>query len=373
MEGRRPPPQILVVDDDAGTREVLRQMVETDGHEATAAAGAAEARKALQQQSFDVVLCDVQMPGESGLSLAAHLAAEYPGTATLMVTGVDNPAVAEATVAFGAFGYLLKPVRMTELLASIDGALHRLQLQAVAHRERDALELELAQQTAELRDAMQRLEGDAGQRSGSDAETMRRLARAIEFRSRETGEHIDRVAAYCELIAGRMGLNEDETRRIRIASVMHDVGKVAVADEVLLKPGPLTTEERRQMQRHCEIGYEVLRASESELMQLAAMIAWAHHERFDGDGYPRRLRGEEIPREARIVAVADVFDALTQDRVYRPALPLDEVLGIMAGGRATHHDPDALDPLIESLDDALAIASAGGFATVSGGGRANAL
>ena len=361
--------QLLVVDDDAVTREVLRQMLETDGHEVTCADGAAAARRAIQDQTFDVVLCDVQMPGESGLSLAAHLAAEYPGTATLMVTGVDNPAVAEAAVSFGAFGYLVKPVRMTELLASVDGALRRLELQAAARRERDRLEVELAQHTAELRDALQQLEERAEEQSGSDAETMRRLARAIEFRSRETSDHIDRVAAFSGLIGKRMGLARQEAERIHTASVMHDVGKVAVADEVLLKPGPLNADERHQMERHAEIGHEVLTASDGDLMQLAATIAWAHHERFDGNGYPRGLKGEEIPREARIVAVADVFDALTHDRVYRPALPLDEALAIMADGRASHFDPDALDPLFESLDDALAIAGPAGYATVNGGGR----
>jgi putative two-component system response regulator len=370
----REPAQILVVDDEAVTRDVLRHMLESEGHEVSLAASAAEARQLIARpgESYDVVLCDVQMPGESGLSLAAHLAHEYPGTATLMVTGVDNTAVAEATVSFGAFGYLLKPVRMTELLASVDGALHRLRLAAAARTERDALELKLAEQTAELRDAVQRLEDEAIDRHGSATDTMRQLARAIEYRSRETGDHIDRVAAYSALIGERMGLALEEAQRIRTASVMHDVGKVAVADEVLLKPGPLTAEERREMQRHAEIGYEVLRGSEGELMQLAASIAWSHHERFDGTGYPRELRGEEIPREARIVAVADVFDALTQDRVYRPALPLDEAIAILAGGRGTHLDPDALDPLLESLDDALAIAGPVGPGSINGGGRGSA-
>ena len=372
MEDRRRA-QVLVVDDDSVTRNLLRHMLETAGHQVTCAAGAAQARRAIQERLFEVVLCDVQMPGESGLSLAAHLSAEYPGTATLMVTGVDDSAVAEATVSSGAFGYLLKPIRMTELLASVDGALHRLLLQAAARHERDALEIELAQQTAELRDAVQRLEDRAGEQTGSDAETMRRLARAIEFRSRETSDHIDRVAAFCGLIGRRMGLPRREADKIRTASMMHDVGKVAVADEVLLKPGPLSASERRQMERHTEIGHEVLRASEGALMRLAATIAWAHHERFDGNGYPRGLKGEEIPREARIVAVADVFDALTHDRVYRPALPLDEALAIMDDGRGSHLDPDALDPLLESLDDALAIGGPPAYAGVSGGEREGAL
>jgi putative two-component system response regulator len=371
MGGRRAG-QLLVIDDDGAIRQMLRHMLESDGHQVSLAASAAEARRLIQHSSFDVVLCDVQMPGESGLSLASHLAAEYPNTAILMVTAVDNSAVAEAALEFGAFGYLLKPLRMTELLASVDGALRRLELQAAARRQRDALELELAQQTSELRAAVQRLEGMAGGRAESDAETMRRLARAIEYRSRETSEHIDRVAATCSLIGGRMGLSSGETERIRTASVMHDVGKVAVPDEVLLKPGPLTPDEREQMERHAEIGYEVLRSSDGDLMQLAATIAWAHHERFDGNGYPRGLRGDEIPQEARIVAVADVFDALTHDRVYRPALPFDEAVAIMAGGRATHLDPDALDPLFESLDDAVAIAAPDRLAAVNGGVRETA-
>jgi HD-GYP domain-containing protein (c-di-GMP phosphodiesterase class II) len=166
-----------------------------------------------------------------------------------------------------------------------------------------------------------------------------------------------------------MGLPRSETEQIRTASVMHDVGKVAVADEVLLKPGPLDADERHQMERHAEIGYEVLRASEGPLMQLAASIAWAHHERFDGNGYPRGLSRDEIPQEARIVAVADVFDALTHDRVYRPALPLDEVLAIMGESRGSHLDPDALDPLLESLDDALVIAGPAATGSVNGDGR----
>jgi putative two-component system response regulator len=359
--------QVLVIDDDGAIRQMLRHMLESDGHQVSAAGSAVEARRLIQHQLFDVVLCDVQMPGESGLSLAAHLAAEYPNTAILMVTAVDNSAVAEATLEFGAYAYLLKPLRMTELLASVDGALRRLELQAAARRERDALELELAEQTAELRDALQRLEERVDGRSESDAETMRRLARAIEYRSRETADHIDRVAATCGLIGKQMGLSLVETERIRTASVMHDVGKVAVPDEVLLKPGPLNADERAQMERHADIGHEVLGSSDGNLMQLAATIAWAHHERVDGNGYPRGLKGEEIPREARIVAVADVFDALTHDRVYRPALPFDEAVTIMTNGRGSHLDPEALDPLLESLDDAVAIAAPRRLAAVNGG------
>jgi putative two-component system response regulator len=348
--------EILVVDDDFAIRELLRHMLGDEGYQVSLAGNAAEARELIPRKAYDVVLCDIQMPGESGLSLAAHLASEYPDTATVMITALDNADVAETTVAFGAFGYCVKPFRRTELLATVSSALRRLELAGASRRERDSLERQLIEQTAELRDALARLQQQERDRRSSDAETMNRLARAIEYRSHETGDHIKRVGSYCALIADRMGLDRDESERMRTASVMHDVGKVAIPDGILLKPGGLTPDERRQMERHAEIGHEVLESSDGELMDLAASIAWSHHERFDGGGYPRALQGEAIPLEGRIVAVADVFDALTQDRVYRPALPLDATLAIMAEGRGTHFHPDALDPFLESLDDALAVA-----------------
>jgi putative two-component system response regulator len=350
---------ILVVDDDAAIRELLRHMLGDEGHRVTLAADATAARNLIQRSPFDIVLCDVKMPGESGLSFAAHLASEYPDTAVMMITALDNPELAEATVGFGAFAYIVKPFRRSEVLGAVSSALRRLDLADAGRRERDLLEHQLIEQTAELREALQRLQHQERDRRSSDAETMRRLARAIEYRSHETGDHIERVGAYCALIARRIGLDHEQTERIRTASMMHDVGKVGIADQILLKPGRLTADERREMERHAEIGHDLLQGSDGELMNLAATIAWSHHERFDGDGYPRRLRGDAIPLEGRIAAVADVFDALTQDRVYRPALPLDEALATMAAGRETQFDPDALDPFLEAPADALVIASGG--------------
>jgi cyclic di-GMP phosphodiesterase len=347
--------EILVVDDDVAIRELLRHMLGDEGHKVTVAEDAPSARALILRESFDIVLCDIQMPGESGLSLAAHVAAEYPETATVMITALDSAEVAESTVTFGAFGYIVKPFRRTELLATVGAALRRLELAGANRRQVDELERKLIERTTELQDALRRLEEAAGDQL--DAETMHRLARAVEYRSHETGDHIKRVGAYTELIGGRMGLAQDEVEHMRDASVMHDVGKVAVPDDILLKPGRLTADERAQMERHADIGHEVLEASDREMMHLAASIAWSHHERFDGGGYPRGLSGDEIPLEGRIVAVADVFDAVTQDRVYRPAMPLDKSLTIMAQGRGTHFDPEVLDPFMESLGDALTIAS----------------
>ena len=173
----------------------------------------------------------------------------------------------------------------------------------------------------------------------SHEEMVRRLATAAEERDGATGRHIERMSATCERIARHLGLDDAFCESIRIASPLHDVGKIGIPDRVLLKPGKLDDEERAAIERHAEIGYRMLRGAGSDLLDLAASIALTHHERFDGAGYPQGLRGEEIPLEGRIAAVADVFDALTTDRVYRPAFPFDEAIGMLIEGRGTQFDP----------------------------------
>jgi putative two-component system response regulator len=180
-------------------------------------------------------------------------------------------------------------------------------------------------------------------------ETLRRLARAVEFRDNDTGEHIERMSSFCELIARGLGLDEQQCALIRAASTLHDAGKIAIPDEILLKPGSLTDRERAIMQTHAATGHQLLTGSASPLLQLAASIALTHHERFDGTGYPRRMAGHDIPIEGRIAAVADVFDALTSDRVYRPALPIDEAIELMDAERGRHFDPIILDTFLAGI------------------------
>ena len=183
-------------------------------------------------------------------------------------------------------------------------------------------------------------------------DTIRKLARAIEFRDRSTGGHVERMAAVARLLGTELGLGECDASLLFRASLMHDVGKIGVPDAILLKPGPLTPEERRIMERHAEAGYELLRDSNSELLQLGAEIALSHHERYDGRGYPHGLRGEEIPRSGRIVAVADVLDALTTDRVYRVAMSFEDALDLIVEGRGTQFDPAIVDALLARRDEA---------------------
>lgn len=190
---------------------------------------------------------------------------------------------------------------------------------------------------------------------GTRDETIARLASAVTLRDGGTGEHVRRMSEYCVVLGRALGLSSERCELLRTASAMHDLGKVATPDSILLKEGPLTAEERAEIQRHTEIGHAILSGSGSELLELAATIALSHHERWDGTGYPRGLRGEEIGLEARIAAVADVLDALLSDRPYRPAMPVPDALGIIRSGRGTHFDPAVLDAFERTLPDLLAL------------------
>jgi GAF domain-containing protein len=251
---------------------------------------------------------------------------------------VGVPVTASDGTVFGSFCCLSeaadpslqdRDITFLRLLGRLVG--DRLQRQELESRERERLEGLVARRTEELERAQ--------------AETAIRLSRAIEFRDDDTGSHIERVGLMSELLARVAGADEEFCRLIRLAAPLHDLGKVAAPDEVLLKPGPLNDHERALIEAHPEIGHRLLAGSTSALLRLAASIARTHHERIDGGGYGRRLHGGEIPLEGRIVAIADVFDALTHDRVYRKALPLDEAISIMRADTG-HFDDELLELFI---------------------------
>jgi putative two-component system response regulator len=333
--------RVLIVDDDPGVCVALRRLVVDHGHMATVAGDATEARGELAAGSFEVILCDVNLPGESGLELVHDVVGGRTDIAVLMVSAADDPQLAETALALGAYGYIVKPFRDSEVNIGIANALRRrrLEIENKAHHER--LEQLVAERTAEL--------------DRSREETIHRLAAAAELRDNETGQHIERVSRYCELIARRLGLPYDRCELLRVASPLHDIGKIAIPDHILRKPGPLSPDERLVVETHTERGYSILAGTREPLLELGAEIAWTHHERFDGGGYPRGLAGEAIPLSGRIVAVADVFDALVSDRVYRLALPVDEVVATMRAERGGQFDPDVLDALLTAIPMALSI------------------
>jgi putative two-component system response regulator len=336
--------RVLVVDDEEPVRTMIARMVTSGGEwECETAAHAAEARTLLARQGFSLVICDVNMPGESGTELTGWIHEHHPDVAVLMATGIDDPLLAQSVLELGAYGYLVKPFKRHEVQINVANALGRRRLELENRDHRALLEQRVEERTHELR--------------RSREETIRRLSLAIEFRNRETGEHVERIGNGAGLIARRLRLDPGRCELIRLAAPLHDVGKIGISDEILLKPGALAEDEHIRMQDHSEIGYRILTGSGSALLETAATIAWTHHERWDGSGYPRRLTAEAIPVEGRITAVMDVFDALTHDRVYRPAMSLDRALQIIRTGRGGHFDPAVVDAFLDTLDDLLALHS----------------
>lgn len=208
----------------------------------------------------------------------------------------------------------------------------------------------------QLRDALSAAQQEAIEElRSSRLETVERLARAIEFHDSPTGAHVTRMAVITAFLGSQLKLDPEFVQLLREAAPMHDVGKIGTSEEILSKPGPLTAEEHKEMERHTVVGHEILSGSRSQLLQIAATIALTHHEHYDGTGYPQGLAGEEIPLEGRVSAVADVFDALLSDRCYRPALPVSDAIEVIQSGRGTHFDPQIMDLLINGLDEALSL------------------
>ena len=340
-------PRVLVVDDDDKVRRVIERILRRARYEVRAAANADEARAEIHERRFDLMVCDMRMPGESGLELIGSVRGVAPELGVLIVSGVDDPTVAGIATESGAVGYLLKPFTENELLINVSNSMSRSRLERETRDYEDRLREDVAARTAELRN--------------SRRQTIRYLARAVELRDDDTGGHIERIGESCAVIADALGLDRAVVELVREAAPMHDVGKIGIEDKILRKPGTLTLDERAEMQRHAELGRELLTGSGEELLDLAAEIAWTHHERFDGSGYPRGLAGNDIPLAGRIVAVADVFDALVSDRVYRPAFPVERAIEMVENAGGNHFDPEVVVAFRNELPQILELRERAGF------------
>jgi putative two-component system response regulator len=347
--------RLIVVDDEEAVGRRLALILERNGYSCDVAAGAAQAQAALRAQNYDLLLTDTEMPGTSGLELIMQVAREHPEMATMIVTGKDETTLAHSALELGAYGCVVKPFEPNEVVINVANALRRRALEVENRHHRMRLEQMIRDRTSELWNAVARLEQAERELRLSREETIQRLSIAAELRDNETAKHIQRMSGYCELLARLAGEDAETCELIRVASQMHDVGKIGIPDHILMKPGALTPEERRIMEGHAEIGYKILGGSRSELLMAAASIAYTHHERVDGDGYPRGLTEDQIPLEGRIAAIADVFDALTSNRVYKRAYAFGKAVETMRAGRGTQFDADLLDLLLGSLDAVLEI------------------
>jgi putative two-component system response regulator len=289
------------------------------------------------------MITDLDLSDGSGLDLVVHASGEHQDVACIVISTTDDPALAQAAFRNGAHWFLVKPLRDSDLAIAISGALDRRERDVDRRSQLERLEGMVRTRSGDMWNYVYRLEQAEREMRLLQEETITRLSLAAEFRDDETPRHIERMSRYCALLADRLGEDPDRCELIRVASALHDVGKIAIPDSILLKPGPLDETEWVIMRRHCELGHRILSGSKTDLLSIAATIALTHHERVDGGGYPYGLAGDEIPIVGRIAAVADVFDSLTSDKVYRKALSLKKAFEIMEEGRGTQFDADVLD------------------------------
>ncbi len=335
-----PASKILIVDDEPYICEILSRWLEDEGYNCHVAYNAEEAMEKVETNGFSLLMCDIRMPGKSGLELLTMLKERFPDLAVLMVTGVDDRKTAIRALTLGAYGYLLKPFEQNEVIINAVNALERRRLTMGMREYEHRLEQKVREQTEDIR--------------RSREEISLRLTAAQEYRHDETGAHIRRMGLFSETIARRMGRSKEYAEMLRTAAPMHDVGKIGIADLVLLKPDKLTEQEFEVMKTHTTIGASILEGTTIPLLNVARDVALSHHEWWDGSGYPQGISGEGIPETARIVAVLDVYDALVNDRVYRPAMSEEQALAIMseeAGGRRTHFDPKVFKVFMGTLPE----------------------
>jgi putative two-component system response regulator len=353
--------KIMIVDDESMNIKILRRLLELEGFTRFVTTGdAPTAVSLIRQEQPDIVLLDLMMPYVSGLEILTEVRADdsIAFVPIVILTAVTDRETRVRAVELGATDFLNKPVDASELLPRVRNLLVVKAYQDQLRQYNNNLEAAVRQRTAEL--------------ENSRRDLIHCLARAAEYRDDDTGQHVLRVGRYARLIAEAMELPESIVDTLEQAALLHDIGKIGIPDSVLLKPGRLTEDEFELMQkhpgfgkriltsfssneektlrRHAEVGAHILEVGSSELLDVSRTIALTHHERWDGSGYPLGLKGTDIPLVGRIVAVADVFDALSSRRSYKQAFPLDECFRIMQESRDNHFDPEVLDAFLSVRD-----------------------
>lgn len=327
--------RVLVVDDEEAVRDVVAAMLSRAGYETTRVTSAEDALLRLQQDpDYDLVLSDIMMPGADGLSLLDRIGSDHPAIPVVICSAVNDIRVATNAFRRGAFDYLLKPFEREELIDVVTRGVEHRRLRKQNATYRQNLESIVLARTGRLRSTMQDLER-------SYDITLEAMGDALDLRDQETEGHSKRVTAYTVTLARAMGLDPDEVRVISRGAFLHDIGKIATPDNILLKPGRLNSEETAIMREHCERGYEMVR--KIPFLREAAEIVYAHQEQYDGTGYPRGLRGEEIPLGARIFAIADTLDAMTSDRPYRKGTSVSAAIAEITRCAGTQFDPQIVE------------------------------
>ena len=334
MSWSDPAQRVLVVDDEEPIRKLIASLLGARGYRIATAGSGREALEKLALEPFDLVVSDINMPGLDGIALLTEISGNYPDVGVLMLTGCEDVTTAVGAMKGGALDYVLKPFQPDDLIAAVERALDKRRELITKSSRLQLLEQTVLQQTEELRDVLAHLDQ-------ASQTTLEALVTALDAREHETHAHSQRVGEYTVRLAHEMGVDAESVKVIRRGAMLHDIGKIGIPDRVLLKPGRLTDTEWDEMRRHPQIGYWILRGIEG--LKPAAEIVLAHHERYDGRGYPRQLSGEDIPLGARIFSVMDTFDAITSDRPYRGGRSYPEALGEIEAGAGGQFDPRVVE------------------------------
>lgn len=337
-----PEPRILIIDDEVSIRRIFGNILMTNRMTSTQAADTAEARNFVKNQPFDLIICDINMPGESGIDFIRFVLADYPETAVIMVTGIDDPDIAETALEIGVYGYLVKPVSPNQMIISVSNALRRRELEAQKRIHCENLEKLVLSRTEDLRQTMDNL-----QKAMSGI--IEAMGITVEKRDPYTAGHQVRVTGIATAIAKQMDLSRNKTEGIRLAGLIHDIGKIAVPAEILSKPGKISDCEFGIIRTHSQVGYDIIK--KIDFPWPISQTVYQHHERLDGSGYPQGLSGDDILIEARIIAVADVVEAMASHRPYRPALGIETALKEIRKNRGRFFDPRVVDVCCELFEN----------------------
>ena len=338
------PARILIVDDVATNRKLLMTFLKPDGYSCEAAEDGESALRLIPEFKPDLILLDIMMPGLDGFEVARRIKADEHSShiPIIMLTALTDRDSRIKGLDAGAEDFLNKPFDQLELRVRIRNLLKLKEFQDLLQDQNESLESEVRERTREIWETR--------------LDIVRSLGRAAEYRDNETGMHIIRMSNFSQILALAIGQGQDWSELILNASPMHDIGKVGIPDHILLKPGKLTPEEWEIMKTHATIGAEILKAQRpSKLSTMTDSIAIGHHEKWDGSGYPFGLSGEDIPLEARIVAVADVFDALTSVRPYKKAWPIEDAVAELKKLKGIHFQPELVDAFLGVLPEVLRI------------------
>ncbi|MDR2454999.1 MAG: response regulator [Deltaproteobacteria bacterium] len=338
-------PKVMVVDDELLNLKLIAAILKPQGYEVILCKDGEECLSKAQRDPPDLILLDIMMPGMDGFEVAKALKRfeKFALVPIVMVTALQDVNDRVRALEVGADDFLTKPVDRLELQARVRSLLKVKAYNDHMVNYRQELEREVQRRTLEIQETNKMLAKAHERLRGASLETIFRLSRAAEFKDEDTGAHIISMSRISARLAAKMGLSNQTVESILYASPMHDIGKIGIPDRILLKNGPLTDDEWSIMRLHTVYGGKILENSDIGFLRLGEVIAKTHHEKFDGSGYPMGLAANKIPLAGRIVAVADVFDALMSRRPYKPAFSPDQAIDIIKEGRGRHFDPDVVD------------------------------